>query len=315
VPVRKVGKDCYQWGNQKVYCGKGAKEKAIKQGIAIENTGWMEAEEIDIGTLHTEKVKTAGKFILPPSFEVGMVQEWEFKRRKFYLHQGYLLISTDEEGKWRVWDLDSQDFRGWNTIGSPFFPSKNQGPNFPLTRPHIYQFDTVDDAITHAEWVHEDRIKNVKKWFKNPELQDYIAVGLISGGKLAALRAKMTKEDIDMARHPNRSESWLPTWIVKELVEELRVKMVCPTCGEKVFHSLLAAQRHHFYCEKYGIQPNNNLYMTPIELLIASMKQKKALAGGKEAEETKTNWPIIALVGVGLVLSIPYFLDSRGNKV
>jgi len=44
MPVRKVGKDCYQWGNQKVYCGNGAKEKAIKQGIAIENTGWMEAE-------------------------------------------------------------------------------------------------------------------------------------------------------------------------------------------------------------------------------------------------------------------------------
>jgi len=45
IPVQKVGKDCYQWGNQKVYCGKGAKEKAIKQGIAIENTGWKEAEE------------------------------------------------------------------------------------------------------------------------------------------------------------------------------------------------------------------------------------------------------------------------------
>jgi len=298
VPVRKVGKDCYQWGNQKVYCGKGAKEKAIKQGIAIENTGWMKAEEIDIGT-------SQWGFVLPPSFDEV--------NGKFYLHEGHLLISTDAKGKWRVWDLDSQDFSGWSRMDSPFFSSYQK--DYPFTRPHIYQFDTVDDAITHTEWVHEDRIKNVKKWFKNPELHDNIAVGLISGGKLAVLRAKMTKEDIDMARHPNRSESWLPTWIVKELVEELRVKMVCPTCGEKVFHSLLAAQRHHFYCEKYGIQPNNNLYMTPIELLIASMKQKKALAGGKEAEETKTNWPIIALVGVGLVLSIPYFLDSRGNKV
>ena len=45
MPVRQVGKDCYQWGNQKKYCGPDAKQKAILQGIAIENTGWREAED------------------------------------------------------------------------------------------------------------------------------------------------------------------------------------------------------------------------------------------------------------------------------
>lgn len=35
MPVRKVGKDCYQYGNQKKYCGSGAKKKAAKQGAAI----------------------------------------------------------------------------------------------------------------------------------------------------------------------------------------------------------------------------------------------------------------------------------------
>lgn len=35
MPVKKVGKNKYQWGNEKIYEGKGAKEKAIKQGIAI----------------------------------------------------------------------------------------------------------------------------------------------------------------------------------------------------------------------------------------------------------------------------------------
>ena len=36
MPVKKVGKDCYQWGESgKKYCGPGAKEKATKQGIAI----------------------------------------------------------------------------------------------------------------------------------------------------------------------------------------------------------------------------------------------------------------------------------------
>jgi len=45
MPVRQVGRDCYQWGNQKKYCGPNAKKKAILQGIAIENTGWKEAED------------------------------------------------------------------------------------------------------------------------------------------------------------------------------------------------------------------------------------------------------------------------------
>ena len=48
MPVRKVGTDCYQWGNQKVYCGKDAKQKATLQGIAIENTGWSEAEDVKV---------------------------------------------------------------------------------------------------------------------------------------------------------------------------------------------------------------------------------------------------------------------------
>ena len=292
IPVQKVGKDCYQWGNQKVYCGKDAKQKAIKQGIAIENTGWKEAEEIDIGT-------SQWGFVLPPSFDEV--------NSKFSLHEGYLLISTDAEGKWRVWDLDSQEFQGWNMVHSPFFPSYQK--NYPLTFPHYYQFDTVDDAITHAEWVHESKIKDVKEWLENPERNDSTALGLISIGKRATLRRKMNKDDKEMARHANRSQSWLPKWIRKELSEELRVKMNCPTCGEKVFHSLLAAQRHHFYCHRYGRQPINNLYMTPLESLMVSMRQKK------EAEQTNNTWPIIALVGVGLALSIPYFLDSRGNKV
>jgi len=37
MPLVKVGKDCYRWGKSgKVYCGKGAKAKALAQGRAIE---------------------------------------------------------------------------------------------------------------------------------------------------------------------------------------------------------------------------------------------------------------------------------------
>ena len=42
MPVHKVGKDGYQWGNQKVYHGKDAKKKAEKQGQAIRKSGWKE---------------------------------------------------------------------------------------------------------------------------------------------------------------------------------------------------------------------------------------------------------------------------------
>ena len=43
MPVRKVGKDAYQWGKSgKIYRGANAKQKAILQGIAIEKSGYEE---------------------------------------------------------------------------------------------------------------------------------------------------------------------------------------------------------------------------------------------------------------------------------
>lgn len=37
MPVKKVSKDCYQYGESgKKYCGKNAKKKAVKQGKAIQ---------------------------------------------------------------------------------------------------------------------------------------------------------------------------------------------------------------------------------------------------------------------------------------
>lgn len=43
MPIRKVKrkkKTCYQWGNQKVYCGKGARAKARRQAKAIYSKGY-----------------------------------------------------------------------------------------------------------------------------------------------------------------------------------------------------------------------------------------------------------------------------------
>jgi len=44
MPVREVSPGCFQWGDQKIYCGRGAKAKAVAQGRAIRATGWKEAE-------------------------------------------------------------------------------------------------------------------------------------------------------------------------------------------------------------------------------------------------------------------------------
>jgi len=41
MPVRKVGKSCYRWGTSgKKYCGRGAKERAKRQGRAIYANGY-----------------------------------------------------------------------------------------------------------------------------------------------------------------------------------------------------------------------------------------------------------------------------------
>lgn len=41
MPVHKVGKNCFQWGNHgKKYCGKGARQKAAAQGQAAYASGY-----------------------------------------------------------------------------------------------------------------------------------------------------------------------------------------------------------------------------------------------------------------------------------
>ena len=41
MPVKKVGKSCYKWGNSgKTYCGSGAKSKAARQGRAAYANGY-----------------------------------------------------------------------------------------------------------------------------------------------------------------------------------------------------------------------------------------------------------------------------------
>src|SRR5208337_3209674 len=48
MPVRRRGKDCYQWGTHgRVYCGPGAYQKAARQGRAAYSRGYRGEEEMD----------------------------------------------------------------------------------------------------------------------------------------------------------------------------------------------------------------------------------------------------------------------------
>jgi hypothetical protein len=51
MPVHRIGKDCYQWGSQKIYCGPGAYQKAERQGRAAYANGYMKETPMTKATL------------------------------------------------------------------------------------------------------------------------------------------------------------------------------------------------------------------------------------------------------------------------
>ncbi len=296
MPVRKVGNDCYQWGNQKVYCGKDAKRKAILQGIAIQNTGWREAEEIQL---------TQNQGLLLPS---------EFKETNptFHLHEGYLLISQDREGKWRVWDMDRAAFHGWNYGTSPAYNAYRE--KHEMVKPHIFQFDTLQDAVAHAEWSHNKAITEVTQWIEKEE-DSWMPRNFVSKSKWKVMQMQLNDQEKRDARHPNRDPStYLPKRLLKVLGEAIRKELDHPCLQGKIFPSYAAAGRYKFYCEKYGVQPPNKLYFTPTEIMI--LHQGLLQPDTEYEAEMVSSSNLLLLLGVGtLGLLIPYFLDSRANKV
>jgi hypothetical protein len=315
LPVRKVGKDCYQWGNQKVYCGKDAKKKATLQGIAIENTGWKEAEEIDFAYVPNMGITIPSQFGGGGSVGSG--------DRPLWLRKGHYLIGTSEHGKWAVYDLDTNEFIGWNYVGSPFgqkywdwTKTLSEEEEIKYSDRYGYfdiykQLLSFEDAIILVDYMNEKEMKAADKFWR-----DYYEYGesgsstsFMTDGERRALRYQMNDEEKEMARHPNRSQDWIPQRLIKEKTQDVKDKLECKKCGAKRFGTLVAAKRHQFYCDKYGAQPPNGLYFTPISLMLLQ-------GGGKlEAEESQSFSLPLLTSGVILGILIPYFLDSRANKV
>ena len=93
----------------------------------------------------------------------------------------------------------------------------------------------------------------------------------------------MTEEEKEMNSHPNRSNTWLPHRIREEVTAEIMVDLACKKCGERNFTSLAQADRHKHFCKKYGRQPNNGLFFTPMESYLIEL----GILG--EALDNKTN--------------------------
>ena len=259
MPVRKVGKNCYQWGNQKLYCGKDAERKAILQGIAIENTGWKEAEEINLN-----EAPHIG-LVVPSA--LGGVEG----KRKMWLHKGHYLIGTTDSGEWAVYDLDAQEVLGWNGITFPLSQQYWKWYEAKKITEYWHLF-SLEDAITLADWSNEHDMETADD-FHNGE--DTLSISFMSKNQRKALRMKLNSNEREMARHGNRGSDWISNRLTIERADEVRNELECPTCGEKRFGTIVAAQRHQFYCDKYGFQPPNGLYFTPVSLFVAKALNKK----------------------------------------
>ena len=414
MPVRKVGKDCYQWGNQKVYCGKDAKRKAILQGIAIENTGWKEAEDardfartkhegrmygnepymthidgvasafedehlkniaylhdvvedtdvtiedirehfgedvsravdaitrrkgelyfdyihrvkqhpeatqVKLADLHynlNEKTKPSlakrnrkAIRILTDTWEAEEEEEEELEIRNL-MHEdledwpidfdflqgqmediawgGELLLVNSRwivfrTGKvFKAWDLDRRKYNQWNYLHAPL-----NRKYFDLTpTPSYYDYLNKEDIMADLQYKQRKLNENAKKFWewvpKNPK-PDFFqlpkpgsgdgfrlfgrgldARWLLTKAEVNALKLRMNDEEREMRKHPNRGYDWIPNRVCEEVTAEIMQELPCPTCGMREFTSLAQSKRHKHFCKKYGLQPPNGFFFSPMIL-------------------------------------------------
>lgn len=257
MPVRKVGKNCYQWGNQKVYCGVGAYQKASAQGNAIYLTGWREAEDegLEIRDMtYEDRTRWPIDFYFLPNKD--------FDSELFLVNDRYFLFQRDSH--WVIWDMERRTYEQWNYLGSPvrYFDLE--------TTPAYDAFFTKQDALTLLEWeVEKDRERIEKLWreWENEDRKRYAdALFLMTEGAVRGLRKRMNQEEKEMNKHPNRGYNWIPNRIKQEATAEIMADLPCKKCGERHFNSLAQADRHKHFCHKYGVQPENGFFFTPMAL-------------------------------------------------
>lgn len=108
MPVHRVGNNCWQWGKKgKTYCGKGAKEKALKQEKAARANGWKgDVEELPVvgfedgysiditGDIYSKPRKgTPGKKLVPIIDKDGYLKVNLSKDSKVTQHKVHILVA------------------------------------------------------------------------------------------------------------------------------------------------------------------------------------------------------------------------------
>ncbi len=289
MPVRKVGDNCYQWGNQKVYCGVGAYQKAMKQGTAIHLTGWREAETdesneklLEIRDMSKEELNDWPIDFSFLSSSYGKDSSDYTKSNKplfllnnrFFIHKRKARLNDWGEEKtnapevWAVWDLEKRKYINWNLSGGPltnYYFDKAESP-------YYYDYLTYDDLMKQMEYKIEREQRDIEKLWRNWESDNenvkrrVDAVFLMTQAEAQHLRSRMTQEEREMNSHPNRSRNWIPNRIRQEATAEIMADLPCNKCGFKHFSSLEQAKRHKHFCKKYGVQPENGHFFSPMAL-------------------------------------------------
>lgn len=128
--------DCYQWGNQKVYCGDGAYDKALKQGQAIYQTGWREAENVSTISIEQLGVGVEFKFpqdwFEPPFTEFVLVSKEELSDDEWKIvfdplvKKGVSNIEATIPSDTRFVLLQEMDFGYESTDDDDYLPDKFQ---------------------------------------------------------------------------------------------------------------------------------------------------------------------------------------------
>jgi len=229
----------------------------------------------------------------------------KFDDREYYLFYAHYIITTDFSGRWRIWDIDARNyvFRDYDT-----YVEQKGSIEWNYFRSH---FDSLEDAIKTVEQANQKNLTEVFDFWEGNKAKFYIET-FFNDSQLSALKHKLTKQEkediIDRTPTAPYSPEWVPLRLREDKVQYLQGKLPCPTCNEKIFTSLTAAERHHFYCKEYGFQPPNGLYFTPMEEWIRDsnlMDMKNAEDDDDYWDDLDTSWeestkPISAFTKEGL---------------
>ena len=168
----------------------------------------------------------------------------KFDDREYYLCNEHFIITTDDEGLWRIWDMDALKYVSSTTT-------------------------SLEEAIEIVERETERQIGLAYSFWGG---DTKLGIHLLNDRQLSSMKYKLTKREKDMVidRTPTTpyADEWIPLRLREDKGQYLMGKLPCPTCGFREFTSLTAAERHHFYCKEYGFQPSNGLYFTPIQKMM-----------------------------------------------